>query len=221
MKEERVGQLFLAGIGLLGLLIVGGLVWAIMAGPSSTSSTNGTAEQNLSFKDDNDPAQGPGESKVVVRMFEDFQCPSCGAAAPGVAYAIKTYGDKVRFIWDDFPLTMHKNAVPAANAARCAEEQGKFWEYHDKLYAEQANWADVASPTSLFVGYAKTLNLNEQMFDGCMANQTYNGKVQDDENEGIANNVQGTPTFFINNVRYVGAMSNAQWDTELKAAIGS
>jgi len=222
MKEEHVGRLFLAGIGLLGILIVGGLIWAIAAGPSPDSGTRGKVETNLRFSDDNDPSRGPGESKVIVRIFGDFQCPSCRVAEPGVQYAMKTYGDKVRFVWNDFPLSsIHKNARASAIAARCAEDQGKFWEYHDKLYSEQNNWSDLAAPTQSFVEYAKSLGLNTESFAACFAGQAVKHKIQADEDEGRANQVQGTPTVFINQTRYVGPMTTAQWDAELTAALGS
>jgi len=222
MKEERVGQLILAGIGLLGILIVGGLVWAVIAVPSVDTGSTGTVEMGLSFNDVGDPALGPGDAKVIVREFGDFQCPSCKVAQDGIEHAVKTYGDKVRFVWNDFPLSsVHKNARPAAIAARCAEEQGKFWEYHDKLYAGQSVWSDMDAPTEMFLGYAKDLGLNTDSFGACYAAQEPLRKIQDDEAEGQVNRVQGTPTFFIGQKRFVGALTNDVWDKELKAALGS
>lgn len=222
MKEERVGQMFLGGIGLLGVLIVGGLVWAIMAGPSPDNGSGGQIETDLRFRDDNDPARGPGESKVVVRMFGDFQCPACKAAEPGVKHAMSKFGDKVRFVWNDFPLSnIHKNARPAAVAARCAEEQGKFWEYHDVLYDKQSSWSELSAPTASFVEYAKQLSLDEGSFASCVASQTVLRKIQDDESEGMSNRVNSTPTVFIGQKRFVGSLSPEAWDKELTAALGS
>lgn len=222
MKEERVGQMFLGGIGILGALIVGGLVWAILAGPSPDSGSGGRVETDLRFRDDNDPARGPGESKVVVRMFGDFQCPSCKAAEPGIKHAMSKFGDRVRFVWNDFPLSnIHNNARSAAVAARCAEEQGKFWEYHDVLYEEQSSWSDLTAPTEAFLGYAKKLSLDEGNFVSCYADQSVLRKIQDDEAEGRSNRVDATPTTFIGQKRFVGPMSPDAWDKELNEALGS
>lgn len=217
--STQTQKYFLLGIALLGALIVGGLVWAVMS-PSSPSGTGGTVESNLRFVDDNDPAIGPADAKVTVRIFGDFQCPACGAAEPGVTYARKTYGDKVRFIWDDFPLVqIHQNAMAAANAARCAEEQGKFWEYHDKLYQVQTAWSNEKAPQEKFLDYAKELGLKEDTFSACLANQTYRNKIQADMSEATANGVDATPTFFINNKRMVGILQNVEWDREIQAQL--
>lgn len=222
MDQDKAKQLFIWGVGILCVLIVGGIVWAIVAGPSGPSTQTGVPESNLSFNDDNDPALGPATSTVTVRIFGDLQCPACDAAEPGVEYAMATYASSVRFIWDDFPLvTLHPNAMAAAEAARCAEEQGKFWDYRQMLYEHQTDWADLPAPTQTFVNYAKALSLNPDSFSSCIASQTYTNKIQADLAEGTANNVEGTPTFFVNNIRFTGALTNAQWDTVIKAALAA
>ena len=223
MNDDKLRSGFLIGVVLLGALIIGGLIWAILAGPSPESPVDrGSTENNLTFKDDNDPAKGPGESKVVVRMFEDLQCPACRAAEAGVDYIMQKYANQVRFVWDDFPLTtVHPNAMAAANAARCAEEQNKFWEYRTQLYGAQSDWADLSAPTSKFIEYARNLGLNTDGFSACLAAQTYKNKIQDDMAEGEANQVDGTPTFFVNNTRFVGGMSNSDWDKVLGPLVGS
>lgn len=222
-KEESIRSLFLIGLGGIGVLIVGGLVWAIVAGPGPVPiGSRGTEETGLHFVDDNDPAVGPGDAKVVVRMFEDFQCPSCEQAEPGLEYAMKKYSDKVRFVWNDFPLTsIHQNAKAAAIAARCAEEQGKFWEYKTKLYdpATHDTWSNLAAPTDTFVSYAKGLGLNADSFASCIANQNGLRKVQDDGAEAESNNVNATPTVFVGNVRYVGALTETEWDQAIQSQL--
>ena len=111
MNEERTRAVLIGGIGVLIVLCVVGIFWAILSGPTQNNDQSDIPEPNLRFSDDNDPAKGPGESKVVVRMFSDLQCPACREAEPGVQYAMKTYGDKVRFVWNDYPLiSLHKNA---------------------------------------------------------------------------------------------------------------
>ena len=220
MNEDANAQkFFLGGIAVLGILIVAGLVWAVLS-PSSAPGSNGSVDTNLHFTDDNDPAVGPADAKVTVRVFGDFQCPACGAAEPGFDYVRKTYGDKVRFVWDDFPLTeLHPNAMVSANAARCAEEQGKFWEYHDRLYAAQNDWANLADPKPKLIAYAQGLGLDSTKFSACLSAQTYAGKIQADMNEGSSNNVDATPTFFVNNAREVGSLQTDQWDQVIQASL--
>lgn len=213
-SADQTRKVFLLGTIGLGILIVVGLIWAIASG------SNGGSE--VSFNDDNDPAVGPAEAKVTVRVFGDFQCPACRGAEAGFQYARKTYGDKVRFIWNDFPLqNTHPNALPSANAARCAEVQGKFWEYHDKLYAEQPNWSESASPKDAFISYALGLELDREQFSACLDNKTFQNKIIDDLNEGQRNAVNSTPTFFINNSKIVGILEKDVWDREIQSKLGS
>ncbi len=222
MNAERTKVVLIGGIGTLIVLCIVGIIWAIMAGPTPNSGQSDVAETNLKFSDENDPVRGSSESKVVVRMFSDLQCPACRDAEPGLQYAMKTYGDKVRFIWNDYPLTsLHKNAMAAANAARCAEEQGKFWEFHDMAYDRQADWSALASPGDQFTTYAKSLGMKSDEFASCLAANRYQNKIQADQTEGDQNGVQATPTFFVNNIRRTGRLPNAEWDRLLKEALGS
>ena len=210
-KDPRVP--ILIGMGILIVLSIGGIIWAVM---SATNGSLGREDVNVSFIDAEDPVTGKEDSSVVLRMYSDFQCPACRTAEEGVDYIRKTYGDRLKIIWNDFPLeASHQNARRAANAARCAEAQGKFWEYHDLLFARQDLWASLDDPSETFLQYAKELQLNEGYFDQCNLNRTYDSKIIQDMKEGSANRVDGTPTFFINSRRIVGGLSAAQWDNEL------
>lgn len=216
MNEQQTRKLFLLGTLGFGAVIIGGLVWAILAGPDIRSENQGTLETGLKFNDDNDPFVGPGESKAVVRIFSDFQCPACKTAEPAFKAAVEKFADKVKFVWDDFPLSsIHPNARAAAVAARCAEDQGKFWEFHDRLYGEQENWAGLSAPTASFISYAEDLGLDKDTFTSCLVNQPGMHKIQTDEAEGNANDVRGTPTFFIGNRRFVGVVDVDVWEQEL------
>ncbi len=218
-NEDKTRKLFLLGVIVLGVLIVGGIMWAILAGPGP-SDGSGSVESSLQFSDDNDPSIGASTSTAVVRIFGDLQCPACRAAEPGVEYAIKTYGDRVKFIWNDFPLTdVHPNAMAGAQAARCAEEQGKFWEFHDKLYSNQPEWAEHGVPTDSFTKYASELGLRADAFVGCVATKKYSNKINDDMAEGRSNNVQATPTFFVGQRRFEGGMTNDKWDLAIKTLL--
>lgn len=210
---------FLGGIGLLGVLIVAGLVWAVMLPSVNQTSTTGVAEKDLVFSDANDPVTGNPNATTTLRVFGDFQCPACVAAEPGVTHVRKTFGDKIKIVWDDFPLVqVHQNAMSGAIAGRCAEDQGKFWEYHDILYQSQSNWSEVQDPKSLFVTYAHSIGMNADAFSTCYDKRS-DTKISADVAEGLKDNVDATPTFFINNKRFVGSMKDADWDAAINTAL--
>jgi protein-disulfide isomerase len=141
-----------------------------------------------------EPAKGSEKARVTIVKFEDFQCPFCKQVQPTFNELLARYNGKVRLVHKDLPLdSLHPQARQAAEAARCAYEQGKFWEYHDKLYANspKAGADDLKS-------YAKEVGLNVDPFDRCFASRKYKGVVQQDLNEGAQLGLTGTPTFFIN-----------------------
>ena len=202
----------------LAVLALGGIIFAVSLAPEGGS---GTYDANASFDDGNDPIFGNNEADVVIRIFEDFQCPACAVAAPGLKYVRDTYGDRVKVVWNDFPLTsLHPNAIPSANAARCANEQGGFWEYADTLYEQQTMWSEVRDPSELFIAYAKSLGMNEAAFTVCLDERRYNDRVMRDAAEANANRIDSTPTFFINQTKHTGAFTPAQWDELLKPYLG-
>jgi protein-disulfide isomerase len=210
-NSQQATKLFLLGSIVLGVFLIIGLIWAIASGADPTRT---------SFNYDNYPAVGPANASTTVRIFGDLQCIACRDAEPAVQYAKQTYGDKVRFIWNDFPISsIHSNAMAAANAARCAEAQGKFWEYHDRLYVDQPNWEKLSSPIQQFQAYADALGLKKDEFAACISNRTYEYKIQDDLREGEQNDFQATPTFFVNNKKIVGGLERDGWDREIQASL--
>ena len=218
-QSAQPQKYFLIGIIGLGVLILVGLVWAVLIGPSSEN--RGNVVQNASFQDANDPTLGPSNAKTVVHIYGDFQCPACKVAEEGVTEARKMYADRVKFVWKDFPLTqIHSNAMAAANAARCAEARGKFWEYHDLLYQHQLEWSNQRDPATTFRGYAKDLGLGDATFATCLERESYREKILDNMAEGTKNSVEATPTFFVNAKRIVGVLRTEDWERELKAALG-
>jgi protein-disulfide isomerase len=149
------------------------------------------------------PSRGSENAKITIVKFEDFQCPYCKAVQPNYQEVLKRYDGKVRLVHKDLPLDqIHPQARQAAEAARCAEDEGKFWEYHDKLYASSPK----AAPEDLKV-YAKDLGLKQDLFDKCLTSGKYKAAIQKDVNEGASLGVTGTPTFFINGRELSGAQS--------------
>lgn len=152
-----------------------------------------------------DPSVGPKNAKVVVVEFSDFQCPYCRESYLVIKELIKNYQDRVLFVYRDFPLTdIHPQAVPAALAADCAHEQGKFWQMHDLIFANQdkINEANLSS-------WAVQIGLNTLQFSSCMGSNKYLPEIEADLQEGFSFGVEATPTFFINGRILRGAVSLA------------
>jgi protein-disulfide isomerase len=167
--------------------------------------------QNVSA--DDDPFWGPADAPVTIIEFGDFQCPYCGQFATQTLPQIKqAYESNIRFVFRDFPL--HENSEKAAEAADCANEQGKFWEYHDKLFSNQSA-LDVASLKS----YASQLDLDSGAFNQCLDSNKYAQEVQKDEQDGGSYGVGGTPAFFINGELVSGALPFADFKAVIDAVL--
>ena len=150
--------------------------------------------QNVSV--DDDPTRGSANAPITVVEFTDFQCPACAAMHPVLEEVLKSYGDKVRFVVRDFPLSQHENAQKAAEAANAANEQGKFFEYIALLFQRQKA-LDVPSLKK----YASELGLNRTRFDAALDRGTFAAEVQRDIEDGEMYGVGSTPTIFINGVQ--------------------
>jgi protein-disulfide isomerase len=141
-----------------------------------------------------DPAIGSASAPVTLVEFSDFQCPFCQRVAPTLKQVKEKYGDKVRVVWKDFPLTqIHPQAFKAGEAAHCAADQGKFWEYHDRLFANQ----QALQPTDL-KKHAADMGLDAAAFATCLDSSKYGERVRDGVAEGSRLGVNSTPTIYIN-----------------------
>jgi protein-disulfide isomerase len=145
--------------------------------------------------------KGPKTAPVTIVEFSDFQCPYSKRVQPTVAEVQKKYGDKIHYVYRDFPLQFHNNAEKAAEAASCAGEQGKFWQYHDKLFEDQTK-LDVANLKES----AKALGLDTEAFDTCLDSGKFAKKVEKSMEDGQEAGVNGTPAFFINGIFLSGAV---------------
>jgi len=147
------------------------------------------------------PIRGAENAPVTIVKFEDFQCPFCKTAQPTFKDLLKKYEGKVRVVHKDLPLeAIHPLARQAAEAARCAGEQGKFWEYHDQLYSISPKLSIEDLKSS-----AKQVGLNSAAFDQCLPSGKYRAAVQKDLNDGAQLGLTGTPAFFINGREITGA----------------
>jgi protein-disulfide isomerase len=144
----------------------------------------------------NGPARGDANAAVTVIEFTDFQCSACGAMYPIVEDILKSYGNRVRFVIRDFPLTtLHPNAFRAAQAASAANAQGKFWEYIDILFRNQSTL-----DSDSLKKYAAQIGLDRKRFDPELESGKYDADIRRDIEDGEMYGVEGTPTFFINGV---------------------
>jgi len=149
-----------------------------------------------------DPARVRGNPKapVMIVEFSDYQCPYCHQAEPTVKDVLAKYGDKVSLSYRDFPLSsIHPQAMIAAEASRCALEQGKFWEYHDQLFTASKLEKDD------LIGYARSLKLDDKQFESCLTAEKYKADIEKDTAEGRKAGVSGTPGFFVNGIEISGA----------------
>ena len=146
------------------------------------------------------PVLGSDSSAVYLVEFSDYQCPFCSRLYnDGFAGVKKNYVDsgKVKVYFRDFPLSFHPNALPAAIAARCANEQGKFWEMHNKLFETQSAWSGLSDASATFKGYATGMSLDSTKFNSCLDAKSYVSDISSDTKDGTAYGVQGTPGAFI------------------------
>jgi len=149
---------------------------------------------------DDDPLVGDKKARLVIVEFSDFQCPFCKAVIPTLHQLLKQYDGKVRLIFRDFPIpSLHPLAAKAHEAARCAAEQGKFWEYHDVLFERSPR---LEQPE--LKQYARDLKLDGAAFDRCLDSGKTQAAVSADVVEGQRLGVSGTPAFFINGRMLVG-----------------
>jgi protein-disulfide isomerase len=147
------------------------------------------------------PFKGAEKAPVTIVKFEDFECPFCKTVQPTLVALLKKYDGKVRVVHKDLPLEeIHPRAQLAAEAARCAGDQGKFWEYHDTLYGNSPKLGAAELKT-----YAKNVGLDPAPFEQCLTSGKYKAAVQKDLSEGAKLGLTGTPTFFINGREISGA----------------
>lgn len=152
--------------------------------------------------DEDDPVFGAADAPITIVEFADFQCPFCiRHAQETYPRLLEDYGDQIRFVFKDFPLSsIHPDAYSAALSAQCALEQGKFWEYHDLLFTGSLGLGQEA-----YDSYATQLGLDVPAFDQCINEERYAEQVQSDYDFGVELGVSSTPTFFINGIALVGA----------------
>ncbi len=191
------------------------------AAPTQDNGTQAPARVNLAI-DADEPFLGDVKAPVTIVEFSDFQCPYCGKfAVETEPQIIKDYVNtgKVKLIFENFPLSFHENAKSAAIAAECANQQSKFWDYHSKLFTNQANLS-----ADNYKVWAEDLKLDMDKFNTCTAANETETNVAKDLADGLAAGVQGTPTLLIGNAKngyemVVGALPYAAFQQAIDAEL--
>lgn len=161
------------------------------------------------------PSWGNAKAPVTIVEFSDFECPFCSRALPILAQIKKEYGpDKVRIIFRDMPLPSHSRAIPAALASHCANEQGKFWEFHDTLFGNQSQLQDKD-----LKAVAKTLKMDEAKFNECFDTKKHMAVVEKSRREAEGLGIQATPSFVINGSLIQGAQPFEKFKAKIDKAL--
>ncbi|MCJ7435402.1 MAG: DsbA family protein [Anaerolineales bacterium] len=208
-------------------IFVGYMAWGFNTAPASSLPPVGIAEAPApavmpapviyDIPTEGFPSIGPADAPITIVEFSDYQCPYCARWHDDTYKALMdAYPGKIRFVYRNYPLPFHQNAMLSAQAALCAGDQNSYWQYHDKLFVEKNLMNDQTGATlgvDAYVTFAGDLNLDTATFEECLASEKYKQFVEDDANstadlppENGEAAVGGTPTFFINGHRLVGAV---------------
>jgi protein-disulfide isomerase len=192
----------------------GYLLWGL----GTKLATAGTTEvKRVTVSTDGDPSIGPQDAPVTIVEFSDYQCPFCASwYQQTFDQLMANYPDQIRFVYRDLPLPMHPEAVPAAEAAHCAGEQGAYWKFHDALFSGQYSLGRAA-----YDQYAADLGLDTAAFSACLDDHRYKDEITEDAADGTRLGLSGTPSFVINGRILIGALPFAEFkaiiDEELAA----
>lgn len=184
-------------------------------GGAAPSAAAGMATDSDLLPVGDSPFKGGANAAVTIIEFSEFQCPFCSRVTPTMEEIAKTYGDDVRIVFKHNPLSFHQDAPLASEAAMAANEQGKFWEYHDLMFANQK-----AIKRENLEQYAQQLGLNMDKFKAALDSGKFKAQIQEDQALAAKVGARGTPTMFVNGRKVVGAQPASAFeaiiDEELK-----
>ncbi len=226
-EQRRSNRPFVIALGVIAILGVMALAWSVMRPKQGVTAVDLKA----------DPSQargyllGDSTAPVQILEFADFECPACAQFAtltePDVRKALIDT-KKASYRYFDFPLPMHRNTWDASNAAACADEQGKFWEMHDALFANQDRWNGEAtsSPKGALKGYAQSVGLDVAKWEACYDEQRYRSRIAANRAEAERRHVASTPTFIIGGTMVASAITYDQFmkyvsDAEKRGPVGT
>jgi protein-disulfide isomerase len=215
---------FYAVLGLVALVGVAVLAFQLLGKDEATTAPVAVELDPAALARVQGISIGREDAPVVIYEFADFQCPGCGQFASFVTPLIKqrlVEPGLVRYVYYDFPLAMHPHAFLASRSARCANDQGSFWEYHDLLYARQPTWSAMRDATDFFVELGAEAGLDVGDFEGCVRSDRFAQEVTESLRLGESLQVRGTPTLIINGKRLdSGIPSFAELEQIVRAEAG-
>lgn len=232
-RSSLFAALFVPALILGALIIVAILLISFRSGdPGASRSASGNAPRTLdtstlsAFEDNYDAigvSIGQADAPITIREFADYQCPACGAFAPTARRIREELVDsgKARFVFFDFPLPMHAHAQQAAVAARCAVRQDKFWDYHDRLFETQRQWAQKDDPTSMFLDMAVELGVNADRLEQCMTQGGPDEVIARSRDAGKAVGLRATPTVIVGNQLFSGVIDYTRIQQAIAEQIGN
>lgn len=151
-------------------------------------------------------AKGDENAPITIVEFSEYECPFCKKYVDETYFKIwDEYGNQIYYVFHDYPLAFHPHAQKLAEVARCAGDQGQYWEMHDLIFEKREEWAEEENISSNIGSFVTQLGLDKAEFDACLSSGKHSQAVKDDFNLGTEVGVQGTPTFFINGQQLVGA----------------
>jgi protein-disulfide isomerase len=207
MAKAPVGMnrfyVVLAGVAVIGI----GLLGYLLAKPSSVSIPANVTVQPADTSGFRGYLLGSPTAPVEITEYADYQCPFCQTfdqlQMPTIKQRLIDTG-RLRWRYRDFPLQQHSFARLAAHSAACADEQGKYWQQHDKIYAGQSEWSNARDAAPIFRKYAQEIGLDLDRYDSCMKSAKYAGRIQASYEEGVKAGVTGTPTLLVGERLYQG-----------------
>jgi protein-disulfide isomerase len=168
-----------------------------------------------------DHVYGPADAPVTIIEYSDFQCPACEMYHFVIEKLLASSTYPIRFVYRNFPLSQHANAIPSVLASEAADQQGKYWEMHKLIFDNHADWTELSDSNPVFLGYAAKIGLNIEKYKADIASSTLKSAITKEVADGVALGINSTPTFFINDKVIVNPPSYAEFKTIIDEAAKS
>lgn len=203
--EPSTRSLFIwGGAAVVVVLLIAGLAYyfggTTAPRPAGDLYTGGKLSEAVSASD---WQKGADDPSVTIVKYSDFQCPACAAYSSVLSQLVQEFPDEVKVVYRHYPLPYHRQAELAALFTEAAGKQGKFWEMHDVLFANQTTWAEKSNAREIFLGYARDLGLDITQLESDIENSAIARKINDQKQGGTVSGVDATPSFFVNGEKII------------------